>query len=88
MQEHGVYNEDFSHETQEQLGEYRDNLNVKGEYIIPDKERLLRWDLTNEIICSIDPFDAKDLDDTLSITYLSNNIYEVGVHIADVSHFV
>ena len=38
--------------------------------------------------CTIDPRDAKDFDDALSIRRLPNKLWEVGVHIADVSHYV
>ena len=37
---------------------------------------------------TIDPFDAKDFDDALSICPLENGVWEVGIHIADVSHFM
>ncbi|MCB0520535.1 MAG: ribonuclease R [Lewinellaceae bacterium] len=37
---------------------------------------------------TIDPVDAKDFDDALSIEYLENGNFEIGVHIADVTHFV
>lgn len=37
---------------------------------------------------TIDPFDAKDFDDALSVRKLENGNWEIGVHIADVSHFV
>ena len=38
--------------------------------------------------CTIDPIDAKDFDDALSLQTLANGDYEVGVHIADVSHYL
>lgn len=47
-----------------------------------------RLDLTEEIIFTIDGVDAKDLDDAVSIKYLENGFYELGVHIADVTHYV
>jgi ribonuclease R len=47
-----------------------------------------RFDLTDEVICTIDPDDAKDYDDAISLRRLENGEYELGVHIADVSHFV
>lgn len=46
-----------------------------------------RLDLRDTLICTIDGKDAKDLDDAISVSY-SNNIYTLGVHIADVSHYV
>ena len=47
-----------------------------------------RVDLREEIICTIDPKTARDLDDALSIKKIAPQRYEIGVHIADVSHFV
>lgn len=47
-----------------------------------------RRDLTHECILTIDPKTARDLDDAVSIRQLSNDVFEVGVHIADVSYFV
>lgn len=47
-----------------------------------------RVDRTDLLVFTIDPADAKDHDDALSIRVLSNARVEVGVHIADVSHFV
>lgn len=47
-----------------------------------------RLDLTNELVITIDPVDARDFDDALSLTPLSNGGVELGVHIADVSHYV
>ena len=47
-----------------------------------------RRDFRNVATCTIDPFDAKDFDDALSVQKLPNGNIEVGVHIADVSFFV
>ncbi len=47
-----------------------------------------RRDFRGVPTCTIDPFDAKDFDDALSIRTLPDGNYEVGVHIADVSFFV
>src|SRR5262249_32860427 len=47
-----------------------------------------RLDLTDEVIVTIDPDDAKDYDDAISLKQLDNGYWELGVHIADVSHFV
>lgn len=55
---------------------------------IPESEISKRRDMRETLTFTIDPVDAKDFDDALSIKNLENGNYEVGVHIADVSHYV
>jgi ribonuclease R len=47
-----------------------------------------RKDFTGETIVTIDPVDARDFDDAISLERLGNGNWRLGVHIADVSHFV
>ena len=47
-----------------------------------------RRDMRSDLTFTIDPKDAKDFDDALSFTKLENGNYEIGIHIADVSHYV
>jgi ribonuclease R len=54
----------------------------------PEVERTRRLDLTDLIVCTIDPDDAKDYDDAISLRRLASGHWELGVHIADVSYFV
>ncbi len=61
-----------------------DNIAVK----IPEKEIAKRKDFRKVFTITIDPEDAKDFDDALSLRKLKNGNWEVGVHIADVSHYV
>jgi len=55
--------------------------------ITPD-EIARRVDMRNITTFTIDPRDAKDFDDALSLRKLDNGLWEVGVHIADVTHYV
>jgi len=55
---------------------------------IPDSEIERRRDFRGKPIFTIDPVDAKDFDDAIHIEKLENGNYELGVHIADVSHYV
>jgi exoribonuclease R len=61
---------------------------IPNKVVIAPKERKCRLDLRNERIFTIDPKNARDLDDALSCTELSNGNFQVGVHIADVSYYV
>lgn len=47
-----------------------------------------RRDMREDLTFTIDPKDAKDFDDALSFKVLDNGLYEIGIHIADVSHYV
>lgn len=55
---------------------------------IPASEIKKRADYRHRTVFTIDPVDAKDFDDALHIHALDNDRFEVGVHIADVSHYV
>lgn len=83
LMEHQIYDQDFPPEAYQEL----DYLNH-----LPDnyyaENSVSRKDLTNECIFTIDPKTARDLDDAVSIKQVAEQIYEVGVHIADVTHFV
>ena len=64
----------------------RDAENI-SEKISPEEIKRRR-DFRNTTTFTIDPFDAKDFDDALSIRPLENGLWEIGVHIADVTHYV
>ncbi len=55
---------------------------------VTEEEYIGRRDLRNKTIFTIDGDDAKDLDDAVSIDKLENGHYLLGIHIADVSHYV
>ena len=55
---------------------------------ITKEEIALRRDMRGDLTFTIDPKDAKDFDDALSFTELENGNYEIGIHIADVSHYL
>lgn len=70
---------------------FPEHINVEAEKIsdVIDKEEIAnRRDFRQTTTFTIDPHDAKDFDDALSIKQLENGNYEIGVHIADVSHYV
>ena len=55
---------------------------------ITKNEIAKRRDMRSDLTFTIDPKDAKDFDDALSFKVLEEGIYEVGIHIADVSYYV
>ncbi len=55
---------------------------------IPEQEILRRRDFRSATTFTIDPADAKDFDDALSYEKLENGLHRVGIHIADVTHYV
>lgn len=55
---------------------------------ITEEEIAKRRDMRDTLTFTIDPKDAKDFDDALSYKKLENGNYEIGIHIADVSHYV
>ncbi len=70
---------------------YPERVEKAAEALSPDissEEIARREDFRNVTTFTIDPHDAKDFDDALSIRELQKGLWEVGVHIADVSHYV
>jgi ribonuclease R len=72
---------DFPENVKDQAREAVDTFNAQ-------EEIQHRYDMTDQVICTIDPDDAKDYDDAISLKQVENGYWELGVHIADVSYFV
>lgn len=71
--------------------QFTDSLEAQAaekELNITPKEVARRLDLRDEVVFTVDPPDAKDFDDAVSLEELENGNLRLGVHIADVSHFV
>ncbi len=75
---------DLPYDFPEEVEHYADKIDRS----ITDSEVAKRRDMRNICTFTIDPKDAKDFDDALSFQVLENGNYEIGVHIADVSHYV
>jgi len=71
---------EFPHEVED----YANKLDTS----ITKEEIVKRRDMRNDLTFTIDPKDAKDFDDALSFKVLDNGLYEIGIHIADVSHYL
>ena len=67
-----------------EVEDYANNLDLSIDSAEISKRRDMRKDLT----FTIDPKDAKDFDDALSFKVLDNGLFEIGIHIADVSHYL
>ena len=68
----------------EEIENFANNIDTE----ITQSEVKKRRDLRKELTFTIDPKDAKDFDDALSFKTLSNGNFEIGIHIADVSHYL
>lgn len=75
----------FDYSFPEDVEKEAEALEAKG---ITDEERAGRRDMRDTLTFTIDPQDAKDFDDALSFEKLENGNYEIGIHIADVAHYV
>ena len=70
---------------------YPQQVEKAAEKLVPgitEEEIARRLDMRDVLTFTIDPYDAKDYDDALSIREIKKGLWEVGVHIADVSHYV
>ena len=79
-----LYEYGLSTEFEEEVEEEAAKINP----VIKKEEIKKRRDMRGAMTFTIDPVDAKDFDDAISFKDLGQNKYEVGVHIADVSHYV
>ena len=72
------------YEFEKEVEDYANSIDTTIKEVEIKKRRDMRSDLT----FTIDPKDAKDFDDALSFKDLKNGTYEIGIHIADVSHYL
>ncbi|KAM9931729.1 hypothetical protein OXX80_008619 [Metschnikowia pulcherrima] len=86
--EHDVEYRPFSKAVLDCLPKEGENWVVPENLDNGDEQLKKRVDLREKLVCSIDPVGAQDIDDALHAKQLPNGHFEVGVHIADVTHFV
>ncbi len=72
------------YEFPKEIEDYANNIDTS----INEAEIAKRRDMRKDLTFTIDPKDAKDFDDALSFKELDKGLYEIGIHIADVSHYV
>ena len=75
---------DLPHKFEENVNRATKRIKVE----ITEEEIKKRRDFREVTTLTIDPYDAKDFDDALSVEKLKNGNYEIGIHIADVTHYV
>lgn len=86
--EHDVEYRPFATNVLKCLPTEGDNWKVPEDLDNGDPQLKKRVDLRDKLVCSIDPPNCVDIDDALHAKPLANGNFEVGVHIADVTHFV
>ena len=79
LAEHGL-----PYDFESEIKSFADNIDTS----INKEEILKRRDFRKELTFTIDPVDAKDFDDAISFKTISEGCYEIGIHIADVSHYL
>jgi len=79
LAEHGL-----PYDFESEIKEFADNIDTS----INNEEVSKRRDFRKELTFTIDPVDAKDFDDAISFKNINKDQYEVGIHIADVSHYL
>lgn len=83
LQTYEIDKKDFPNKA---LQSYREFIN--NTWTVPPKEFAYRRDFRNDCVFTIDPQSARDLDDAISFKQLSDDRFEIGVHIADVTFFI
>ncbi len=89
LAQYKVFSIDFAPETLEELKPIKDAVKPETQDVIISEEELKRRrDLRNKRIFTVDNDDTRDIDDAIHVEKVSEGVYEMGVHIADVGHYV